>query len=87
MVLAVGQVQGTGLFRMVGISLLSTNPTHKTAKAPDFTSPRLLVERIFVFDCLVEELLPLKKPTVIFSSPKAFTELSLSPVLRRLPNA
>lgn len=51
-------------------SLLSTNSPRKTAKAPAITSPELLLERIFVFDCLVEELLPLTKSFSVFSESK-----------------
>ena len=47
-------VQRPGLLAVAETSPLSTNSTRKTAKAPAFTSPRLLLERNFVFDCLVE---------------------------------
>ena len=36
------------------LASLSTNSTRRTAKAPAITSPRLLLERNFVFGCLVE---------------------------------
>lgn len=51
-------------------SLLSTNSTRETSKAPVFAFPELSVERIFVFNCLVEKLLPTQKHSLFFSSPK-----------------
>ncbi|MDO8587084.1 MAG: hypothetical protein Q7T82_08605 [Armatimonadota bacterium] len=48
-------------------SFLSTDYTRKTPKAPDRTSPALLVDRIVVFSCLVARALPPQKVMAVFS--------------------